>query len=286
MRLAVVGDVHTYFDAADVAWLNGSDVDVVLFVGDLCNMWPWEGLPAARQMARLTKPAIFVPGNHDTAHLFHILADVKRVGWLERLAAVGQGWRAQRLRRALGAVVFGGYSVHPLRAGGMALDVVVARPYASGKYLTYPTVLRRQFGVGSLAESAQRLCALVDAAQAETLLFLAHNGPAGLGSGAADIWGADFLPEAGDYGDGDLATAVDYARQQGKRVVAVVAGHMHHTLKGGGQRRWRAVQDGIHYINAARVPRIADGRHHFVLLKVGADAADFSVTAVAVRLDD
>ena len=94
-------------------------------------------------------------------------------------------------------------------------------------------------------------------------LFLAHNGPSGLGSGRADIWGCDFKKDEGDFGDEDLRLAVDHAQSSGKRVLAVLAGHMHHAIKGGGERRWQIERDGVLYVNAARVPRIFEheGRH-------------------------
>ncbi|MGH8459189.1 MAG: hypothetical protein ACRESV_07555, partial [Nevskiales bacterium] len=87
-----------------------------------------------------------------------------------------------------------------------------------------------------------------------------------------DIWGCDFRPEGGDFGDPDLRAAVEYAIALGKTVHAVIAGHMHHRLKGGGgeRRYWQIRQDGILYINAARVPRIrrrvpGQPRHHVAL---------------------
>lgn len=96
----------------------------------------------------------------------------------------------------------------------------------------------------------------VDAAASQQLIFLAHNGPTGLGDQATDIWGCDFRPAQGDFGDKDLRIAIDYARQQGKRVLAVIAGHMHQQTKNGQIRPWYSQQDGISYLNPARVPRI------------------------------
>ncbi|HVT34028.1 MAG TPA: hypothetical protein VHE37_00480, partial [Nevskiaceae bacterium] len=64
----------------------------------------------------------------------------------------------------------------------------------------------------------------------------------------------------------------------GKRVHAVVAGHMHHRLKGGGlPRRVQLLRDHTLYLNAARVPRIrvqdgAEVRYH-VSLTLGAQDA-------------
>jgi hypothetical protein len=43
---------------------------------------------------------------------------------------------------------------------------------------------------------------------------------------------------------------------KGKRVLAVIAGHMHHALKGRGHRTWCVERDGTLYVNAARVPRV------------------------------
>src|SRR5690606_6212912 len=92
----------------------------------------------------------------------------------------------------------------------------------------------------------------------------------------SDIYGCDFRPEEGDFGDSDLETALVHARARGVRVRAVVAGHMHHHLRGGGERRAYVVADGIHHVNAARVPRtrrrgeLVEG-HHVALTLTDAD---------------
>ena len=110
------------------------------------------------------------------------------------------------------------------------------------------------------------------------MIFLAHNGPTGLGTSRSDLWGCDFRREEGDFGDEDLALAITYARELGKRVLAVVAGHMHHRLRGGGKRRWYERKDGILYVNAARVPRIFEelghAYHHHVDLTIDGDEVE------------
>jgi uncharacterized protein (TIGR04168 family) len=103
---------------------------------------------------------------------------------------------------------------------------------------------------------------------------LAHCGPQGLGDARDAIYGCDFRPDAGDWGDPDLTQALAHAAESGKRVLAVVAGHMHHALRGGGERSWHEQRAGIHHVNAARVPRIrrsASGseRHHVSLTLAG-----------------
>ena len=81
------------------------------------------------------------------------------------------------------------------------------------------------------------------------------------------MWGCDFREDGGDWGDPDLADAIDHARASGKRVMAVIAGHMHLRTRQGVERPWQLEVDDTLYINAARVPRIFSRsgevyRHH------------------------
>jgi len=117
---------------------------------------------------------------------------------------------------------------------------------------------------------------------------LAHCGPHGLGDKRDAIYGNDFLSTQGDWGDTDLRDALAYARERGKRVVGVVAGHMHHGLRGGGERVWHVQQDGLFHVNAARVPRKrkspgGEERHH-VRITLQEDQAQ--VEAVWLRLPE
>lgn len=271
VKIALIGDVHRQISSADVTAFNQSDYDLLLFVGDLANYRHREGLAAARILAGLRKPALLIPGNHDGILAWQLLAEIKQSPFWIRLFSRGQARRVAQLRRALGPVAVGGYSAHAYQFNGFAFDVIAARPFAmGGSSFSFAPYLQRAYGVADLAASAARLRHCVDAAHSDTLIFLAHNGPTGLGAAADAIWGADFRRAAGDHGDADLAEAVAYAQAQGRRVVAVVAGHMHWRTKQGAQRQWHALCDGIHYVNAARVPRIwqADGqtrRHHLRL---------------------
>lgn len=269
-QIALIGDIHRQFNQHDVAQFNQSHYDLLLFTGDLANYWHYEGLVVARQIARLQKPALIVPGNHDTLTAPQLLAEIKQWPRLRRWLAWGQPRRLRQWQRMLGPAQVGGYSVHPV-PGRDDVGVLVARPFAmGGSVLHCRPQLQRQFGIGTIAESAARLCQLVEETPSRRLIFLAHNGPTGLGSSQDAIWGNDFQPQAGDFGDADLREAIEFARQRGKTVPAVVAGHMHHQVKNGSRRTWHLVQDGIHYINAAHVPRIftADGRifHHHIRL--------------------
>ncbi|MCA9961606.1 MAG: metallophosphoesterase [Anaerolineales bacterium] len=272
VQIAVIGDIHLQFDATDVAYFNQSDDDLLLCVGDLGTILRRGDTAVADSLSQLQKPVLFIPGNHDTVTAWQLLAEIWHLGWFARLTAVGQAGRVARLQRRLGRVQWCGYSTHPFVIHDFDFAVIAARPFSmGGPWLSFHPYLQRQYGVNSLAASAALLKAQIDATPSDNLIFLAHNGPSGLGSTQEAIWGCDFRPEAGDFGDPDLQEAIAYARTSGKRVLAVVAGHMHRTLKGGGVRDWLVQKDDTIYVNGACVPRIFTQneqfvRHHLQLL--------------------
>ncbi|MEZ4369853.1 MAG: metallophosphoesterase [Polyangiaceae bacterium] len=266
IRIAVVGDIHAFWGPPDVEYFNQSDYDLVLFVGDLGGYTVGGTLKVARSIARLEKPALVLPGNHDAITPAQLAAEISGVGSLIELASGGEERRRRELAEALGPVPLVGYSLHRFRFRTQTLSIVAARPHSfGGPRLAFRPLMKRAFGVTSLEESETRLKQLVDDASNE-LLFLAHNGPTGLGEARESIWGCDFRRNAGDFGDPDLRGALTYATSQGKRVRAVLAGHMHHALKGGGDRTWLEEAAGTYYVNAARVPRV------FRMAKPGSEA--------------
>ena len=285
VQIAVIGDVHRHFSAEDVAYFNNSDYDLILVVGDLANWWPHEGHQVARTMSQLKKPCLLIPGNHDTVTAYQLLAEVKQYRTFMRLSTIGHGRRERSLRRALGSITYCGYSTHAFNVRGVPFGVVAARPYTmGGPKLGFKHRLEQVYGITSMEESAERLERCLDQATSDRLIVLAHNGPTGLGASREDIWGCDFLPEEGDYGDPDLERAIAYAQNTGKRVMCVVAGHMHRKLQGGGQRLWQLEKDGIYYLNAARVPRIfrQDGeivRHH---IRLSFDESSFEIEELLI----
>jgi uncharacterized protein (TIGR04168 family) len=268
VRIAVIGDVHLVWDERDVRQLEAAGYDLVLFVGDLAGYGADGALRVARSIATLRTPALVMPGNHDAVTVPQLAAEVFRAPDALRSAlALGMPARVQALARALGPVPLCGYSLHPFQRHGVT--VLAARPHSlGGPRLGFRRYLAHRFGVRSFADSAARLCALIDAIpDGQRVIVLAHAGPSGLGATREAIYGCDFRPEQGDWGDTDLAEALAHARAAGKQVVAVVAGHMHHRLRGGGERQWHLTRDGIEHVNAARVPRArrtASGseRHH------------------------
>ncbi len=263
MRIAVIGDIHRHWDDQDVHLLDREGLDLVLFTGDLGGATQRGARAVAASIATLGTPSLVVPGNHDGASLGQLLGEVVQSRSLIRAFAPGHGARSSALAQALGPVPLGAYSLH--RFG--SLDVLCGRPHSmGGPTLSFEPAMRRNHGVGSLEQSAERLRELVEQSQAENLLILAHNGPSGLGQRRDDIWGCDFKKEEGDFGDPDLRAAVERAHQLGRPLRAVVAGHMHTRLRGGGQRRWTLRERGVLYVNAAQVPRHRRGRRHHVLL--------------------
>lgn len=270
MKLAVIGDIHHLFNAQDTDYFNASDHDGLLFVGDIYNYSHQRGLQAAAELAALRKPAILIPGNHDAVHPAQLAAEITQRRSLISITSFGHGKRVQDLNDAVGGAVVAGYSVHRLQEG---LDLIVGRPHSmGGPSLSFRPYLADAYDVRNFSDSVERLRACVDDSEAEQVVFMAHNGPTGLGDARDDIWGCDFKRGAGDFGDEDLREAIDYALECGKRVVAVVAGHMHHAIRGGGERRWLLRKDDILYVNAARVPRIFKEKgvtyHHHIDLQI------------------
>jgi uncharacterized protein (TIGR04168 family) len=286
VRISVIGDIHLNFNEWDISFLNNSENDLLIFVGDLSELrYPSHSLEMAGLVSQLSKPALFIPGNHDVHNVFQIIAEVLHnqvLSWLSGL----YHYRFHRLlKEKLQPVIMAGFGFFPFKIKETNFDVVVARPYAmGGSRLSYEPLLKRLYGIHDMAESTELLCQQVEFTTSNNLIFLAHNGPAGLGDQPTDIWGCDFDPRLGDFGDCDLTAAIRHANFLGKRVLAVIAGHMHlQTFLGpkpiwqsqgtpGPVRPWHLVRDGIHYVNAARVPRIfRQGEktlHHYINLEL------------------
>lgn len=271
LKIAIIGDIHRHFDATDVATFNQSDADLILLTGDLADFRDRDALQVAGHLAQLHKPAILIGGNHDCTSTSQFIAEIKGIDWLAQRDGAGQAQRVHELRQHLGGVIFAGYSCHDFSLKGQDFSLIAARPFSpGGPDIRLRPYIRQQFGIHTFQDSVRRLQELVDAAAHDTLIFLGHNGPTGLGDREDSIWGCDFQPGGGDFGDADLEAAIAYARACGRQVPAVIAGHMHHQLAGGGLRRWLVELSGTTYINAACVPRIfkraSQTVHHHLLL--------------------
>lgn len=277
LRIGIVGDLHAHWDEIDVAQLSGTDYDLLFFVGDLGGGTRESTLRVARTLSRLTKPTLVLPGNNDTWDLAELAAELSHREGLRRLVRVRDG-DVDGSPDAL--IRLCGFTSHRLTTEAVDVTLLTGRPHSmGGDALSFTEHMQAYYGIDSLAASAERLRGLVDAAETRDLLFFAHNGPVGLGDQPADMWGCDFRPGGGDWGDPDLAEAIAHARSRGHRVLAVVGGHMHLKTKAGAERPWRQTVDDVVYVNSARVPRIVsntDGvRRHHVALTVDAGGVTF-----------
>jgi len=232
--------VHREWRTADTTYLERCRPDLAMFVGDLGD----EDLEIVTRIAEIAVPKAVILGNHDAWQSF------------------GRGECTDALHGCLD--VLGAdhiaYEVREVPAAG--LSVIGARPFSwGGQSLRSPELYDEIYGVRTMRQSA---AAIVDAArnaQHRDLLILAHNGPLGLGSEPSDIYGKDFGKPGGDWGDYDLALALQRIQSYGLRVRAVVAGHMHHRLlHPRGAERKRFVQRGdTLFLNTAVVPRVVRG---------------------------
>lgn len=273
-QIGVIGDLHTHWDEIDVAHFNSSDYDLLYFIGDLGGGTPESSLRIARMISRLDKPTLVMPGNNDTGEIDELAAELAHRTGVKRLAAIRQGATG-----AAHSVRLCGYSLHRVAQEDVDCTLISARPHSmGGSQLSFPELMDQVYDIPSMEASAGRLCELVDQVPSRDLVFFSHNGPTGLGDQPEDMWGCDFKPRGGDWGDPDLTAAIDHARATGRRVLAVIAGHMHLRTKAGGERPWLLERDGIVYVNTARVPRIfaheGDEMRHHVSVGISADGIE------------
>jgi uncharacterized protein (TIGR04168 family) len=264
--IAVVGDLHSSWELEDLGYFNRSDYETILVTGDLGRTRSQDGRRVARSLTHLMPEVLVMPGNNDVEEYPHIRAELTYRRARADLLADTLSYADSEPPVSEHARLCG-YSLHPLRLNGLEVSIVAGRPFSmGGPELSFPEALERLYQVRSLAESSERMCALVDSVSTRHVVFFAHNGPTGFGGRPDDIWGRDFDPAAGDWGDADLRTAIEHARGRGLRVLAVVAGHMHWSLRGdpARERRWQLQDRGTLYLNAARVPRVFEHDGHTV----------------------
>ncbi|KJH71973.1 TIGR04168 family protein [Aliterella atlantica] len=246
IKIAVVGDIHDQWEADDAIALQQLGIDLVLFVGDFGN----ESVNVVRAIAAVDLPKACVFGNHDA---WYSASD-----WGKQKCPYDrtkEDWVQDQID--LLAETHVGYG--KLDFPALDLTVIGSRPFSwGGNVWKNAEFYKERFGVTSFAESAAKMIAATKSAACETVIFLGHNGPVGLGDRPEDPCGKDWQPIGGDYGDPDLAEAIASARSFGKTIPLVTFGHMHHSLRHTKQYLRKAIfaSDGTVYLNAARVPRI------------------------------
>ncbi|MGA9382479.1 MAG: TIGR04168 family protein [Phormidium sp.] len=253
IKIAVVGDVHDQWEAADGEALHSLGVDLVLFVGDFGN----ESVGVVKAIASLDIPKAAIFGNHDAWYTAtewgrqRCPYDPEQEDWVQdQLDLLGE--------------THVGYS--NLDFPEFNLTVVGGRPFSwGGEIWKNADFYIERYGVTGFAESTERIMAAVNNAAYNTIIFLGHNGPVGLGDQAEDPCGRDWEPLGGDFGDLDLASAIDQTKNQGKSVPLVTFGHMHHHLRHRKDRLRSQISisdDRTVYLNSASVPRIIHKGSH------------------------
>lgn len=262
IKIAVVGDIHDQWEEADGLALKHLGVDLVLFVGDFGN----ESVPVVREIASLDLPKAAIMGNHDA---WYTATDWGRSKCPYNRQE--EDWVQQQLD-LLGETHVG-YS--KLDFPSLDLTVVGSRPFSWGGPQWKYSDFYRRFDVAGFEASTNRIVAAAKSSACETVIFLGHNGPTGLGDLPEDPCGKDWNPIGGDFGDPDFEAAIAQTQALGKQVALVTFGHMHHTLRHTKQRLRRGVHvssEGTVYLNAASVPRIVqtenDRRRNFSIVSL------------------
>ncbi len=237
-EILVIGDMHGLWSRHDVEFLEGGTQDLVMFVGDLGD----ENVRLVTDVANLDADKVVILGNHDAWQSFSLKFPTQKLE--QSVEALGNDHLA--------------YATRDIPAAG--ISIVGARPFSwGGQDIRSPEVYGHFYDVESMEESADLIVETALRAQFDDLIILAHNGPHGISSQPKSIYGKDFGKRpGGDWGDRDLKWALDRISASGRRVRAVVAGHMHHKLHPqiGGFRTRFVRREGTAFINPAIVPRI------------------------------
>ena len=246
ITIAVVGDVHDQWSQADEQALWHLGVDLVLFVGDFGN----ESIDIVRQIAGIKIPKAVIMGNHDAWY--------SASAWGRQKAPYDRS-KEDRVQQQLDLLGEAHVGFSQLDFPQFNLSVVGSRPFSwGGSTWRNSQFYRDRYNVNSFAESTQTIVESAKNSQSETLIFIGHNGPFGLGDKTESICGRDWKIEGGDYGDPDLAEAISKVQSLDKSIPLVTFGHMHHQLKNprGAKRTIVKVQNNTVYLNAACVPRV------------------------------
>ncbi|MEO1520656.1 MAG: TIGR04168 family protein [Cyanobacteria bacterium J06633_2] len=249
IRIAVIGDVHDQWEPEDAAALQHLGIDLTLFVGDFGN----EAVHIVEAIAQYDAPKAVILGNHDAWY--------NATAW-GRAKCPYNLKTDNRVRKQLDLLGDTHVGYCKLDFHQYGVTVVGARPFSwGGPDWRNKTFYRQWYGVENFDQSVEKLKVAIHEAAYDTLIFIGHTGPTGLGDRPEDICGRDWSPPGGDYGDPDLAAAIVYARSIGKTVPLVTFGHMHHALRHTKKRlREQIVVDEAQTVNlnAARVPRIIE----------------------------
>jgi uncharacterized protein (TIGR04168 family) len=246
LTVAIIGDIHDQWGPLDALALHHLKVDLALFVGDFGN----EVVELVQQIANLDISKAVILGNHDAWYT--------ATNWGRKKCPYDHRCedRVEQQLLALGDCHVG---YRQLDLPHLGLSVVGGRPFSwGGSKWKNQAFYAQRYGIHNFTESIARLCDAVDATVCDTVIFIGHCGPTGLGANPEDPCGRDWKPIGGDFGDPDLAAAIAYAKTKGKTIPLVAFGHMHHNLRHRKDRLRRQIhldEDQTLYLNAASVPR-------------------------------
>jgi uncharacterized protein (TIGR04168 family) len=249
IQIAVVGDIHDRWEDEDNLALQHLGVDLVLFVGDFGN----ESVDVVRRIAALDIPKAAIMGNHDAWY--------SASAWGRKQCPYDPK-KEDRVQQQLDLLGETHVGYGKLDFPRLQLSVVGGRPFSwGGPEWKNKEFLRDRYDVTNFQKSTDKIVAAATQASYETIVFLGHNGPRGLGDKPEDICGRDWEPPGGDHGDPDFTDAIAKVRATGKRIPLVTFGHMHHSLRHTKARTRTAVvatgEDTV-YLNSACVPRIVE----------------------------
>ncbi len=280
MKLALLGDIHSYFDEFDVDYFNKSDYDYILFTGDLADFFHIKK-KFYNFLNQLNKKCFLIWGNHDGFSFFEVISEIFQFSFQkvdeEKIPIIKK--RIESLEQKLGNhFVCGGYQIHLLDSH---TAIFLVRPHSiGGKRIGYPSYLKQEYFVLDFQSSLQKMKSLFDDfyqknPQLQVVIFLGHNGPTNISKEPMDLWGCDFKPEIGDFGDWDFYEIIKYVKSKKLEVPLVVAGHMHHRLSSKAikfyqnqninhnfTRKSILLHDGTYFVNPAKVPRIFGKRRN------------------------
>jgi uncharacterized protein (TIGR04168 family) len=249
IKIAVVGDIHDQWEKDDELALKYLGVDLVLFVGDFGN----ESIEIVRQIASMDIPKAAIAGNHDAWYT--------ATPWGQKKAPYDRT-KEDRVQQQLDLLGEADVGYDKLDFPQFNLSVVGSRPFSwGGSQWKNEEFYCDRYGVNNFAESTLRMVTAAKHTVCDTIIFIGHNGPIGLGDRPEDTCGRDWQPLGGDHGDPDFAEAIDKVRALGKSIPLVTFGHMHHRLRHRKDRLREIVNassEGTIYLNAASVPRIKE----------------------------
>lgn len=266
-KIICVGDVHGQWADTDEAALRALNPDMVLFVGDYGN----EDVQVTSRIAAFAASSTFhvatVFGNHDAHYTASSSRRLKRY----RKESPDESTDSQdsnsstlcRVRQQMNLLREFDVSYRNAPMDNLSLSVIGGRPFSiGGPNWKHAQFYRSYINVSSLVQSTSKLVEAALQSRFQTLIFLSHSGPTGLGALPEDPCGKDWGSEpGGDYGDADLREAIQTARAKGFHVPLIVFGHMHKSLQGGfGQRTMMKTEIDSNLrktvmLNVAVVPR-------------------------------